>query len=135
MAAAAGPAQVSTAALSVEDVMVISAVACEEMQVVVRDPGLLDSAAQRPMATAFGREVHPELYGKAAALLQALLINHPLVDGNKRTAWLSCVTLLALHGEELRPDIDAAERLILDVISGELSEVGAIAEALRALGR
>lgn len=63
----------------------------------------------RPTAEMHGQQVYPDLIGKAAALLQALAINHPLIDGNKRTAWLACVTFLALHGIQLRPDIDAAE--------------------------
>lgn len=57
----------------------------------------------------------------------------PLFDGNKRTAWLSCVTFLAMNGVDLHPDIDAAERLVIAVATGEMDEVKAISQGLREL--
>jgi death on curing protein len=124
---------VSVVYLSAEDILVIAGFACDDMQVIVRDAGLLESAAHRPAASMFGEEAYPDLLGKAAALLQSLAVNHPLFDGNKRTAWLSCVSFLSLNGVELRPDIDAAERLVVSVATGELDEVKAISDALRDL--
>ena len=53
-------------------------------EVLVRDVGLLEAAAARPRATAFGAEVYGDLFTKAAALLHSLATNHALVDGNKR---------------------------------------------------
>src|SRR6266511_1020829 len=41
----------------------------------VRDIGLLDSAAHRPQASAFGKEAYPTIYEKAAALLEAVVRN------------------------------------------------------------
>jgi death-on-curing protein len=119
--------------LSAEDVLVIADHACPDMQVVIRDAGLLESAVHRPSAAMFGQEAYPDLLDKAAALLQSLAINHPLVDGNRRTAWLSCVTFLAMNDVEPRPDIDAAERLVISVATGELDEVKAISDGLREL--
>ncbi|WP_432089734.1 MULTISPECIES: type II toxin-antitoxin system death-on-curing family toxin [unclassified Streptomyces] len=123
----------SHARLSTEDILIVAEYAVDDQPFVVRDAGLLDSAAHRPSATVFGEEAYPDLLGKAAALLQSLAVNHPAVDGNKRTAWLSCVTFLALNGVQLRPDVDAAERLVIAVATGETDEVGAIADGLRAL--
>lgn len=119
--------------LSSEDILVIAGYACSDMQVVVRDAGLLESAAHRPSAAMFGEEAYPDVIDKAAALLQSLAINRPLFDGNKRTAWLSCVTFLAMNGVDLRPDIDAAERLVIAVATGEADEVKVIAKGLRDL--
>ena len=119
--------------LSSEDILVIAGHACGDMQVVLRDAGLLESAAHRPSAAMFGEEAYPDLIDKAAALLQSLAINHPFFDGNKRTAWLSCVTFLAMNGVDLRPDIDAAERLVIAVATGEIDEVKAIAQGLHEL--
>lgn len=87
----------------------------------------------RPAAAVFGEEAYPRLVEKAAALLQSLAVNHPFFDGNRRTAWLSCVTFLAINGVNLRPDIDAAERLVIDVATDRADEVENIAERLRAL--
>ncbi|MCM1946412.1 type II toxin-antitoxin system death-on-curing family toxin [Streptomyces sp. G2] len=119
--------------LSAEDVLVIAGYAVDDQVVVVRDAGLLESAVHRPSAAMFGEEAYPGLVDKAAALLQSLAVNHPFVDGNKRTAWLSCVTFLAMNGVQLRPDIDAAERLVIDVATGSLDEVKTIAQGLREL--
>ncbi|MFT2019881.1 type II toxin-antitoxin system death-on-curing family toxin [Streptomyces sp. 796.1] len=119
--------------LAAEDVLAIAEIACDDMEVVVRDAGLLESAVHRPAAAMFGQEAYPDLIDKAAALLQSLAINHPLFDGNKRTAWISCVSFLAMNGVQLRPDIDAAERLVIDVATGTTDEIKVIAEGLRAL--
>lgn len=119
--------------LSSEDILVIAEHACPDMQIVVRDAGLLESAAHRPSAAMFGEEAYPDVVDKAAALLQSLAINHPLFDGNKRTAWLSCVTFLAMNGVDLHPDIDAAERLVIAVATGEADEVKVISQGLRDL--
>jgi death-on-curing protein len=52
----------------------------------LRDHHVLESAAARPMASAFGEDAYPTLLEKAAALFHSLVLNHPFVDGNKRTA-------------------------------------------------
>ena len=64
----------------------------------VRDVGLLGSAAARPQATAFGQDAYPDLVAKAAALLQSIVDNHALVDGNKRLGWLATAVFLELNG-------------------------------------
>ncbi|MFI1392583.1 type II toxin-antitoxin system death-on-curing family toxin [Streptomyces griseoaurantiacus] len=119
--------------LSAEDVLAIAEHAVDDQDVVVRDVGLLESVVHRPSATMFGQEAYGDLLGKAAALLQSLVINHPFVDGNRRTAWVSCMVFLAMNGQQLRPDIDAAERLVIAVATGAMDEVKAVSEALREL--
>ena len=64
----------------------------------IRDIGLLGSAAARPQTTAFGEDAYPDLFTKAAALLQSLVNNHALVDGNKRLGWLATAVFLELNG-------------------------------------
>ncbi|MBB1256766.1 type II toxin-antitoxin system death-on-curing family toxin [Streptomyces alkaliterrae] len=117
-----------------EDGPVIAGYACEGGPVEIRDRGLLTSALRRPETTAFGEELFPDVFDKAAALLHGIAVNHPLVDGNKRTAFLACVTLLRLNGVRLRPDVDEAEDLVVGVASGRIREVPEIAGRLRALG-
>ncbi|MET9844960.1 type II toxin-antitoxin system death-on-curing family toxin [Streptomyces ossamyceticus] len=119
--------------LSAEDVLAIAELAVDDQDVVIRDAGLLESAVHRPSASMFGQEAYSDLFDKAAALLQSLTINHPFVDGNKRTAWTSCVVFLAMNRAQLRPDIDAAERLVIAVATGGMDEVKAISEVLRGL--
>jgi death-on-curing protein len=119
--------------LDAEDVLIIAEQACDDAQVLLRDPGLLESAVHRPSAEMFGQEAYPDLFDKAAALLQSLATNHPFFDGNKRTAWLSCVSFLAINGVQLRPDIDRAEQIVLAVATSAIEEVKVIAEELRLL--
>ncbi|MFF5491992.1 type II toxin-antitoxin system death-on-curing family toxin [Streptomyces aquilus] len=119
--------------LSAEDVLAIAAHAVDDQNVVVRDAGLLESAVHRPSASMFGQEAYTDVFDKAAALLQSLAINHPFIDGNKRTAWISCVVFLAMNDVQLRPDIDAAERLVIAVSTGDVDEIKVISEGLRAL--
>ncbi|MGD9997966.1 MAG: type II toxin-antitoxin system death-on-curing family toxin [Ilumatobacteraceae bacterium] len=64
----------------------------------IRDVGLLGSAAARPQTTVFGQDAYPNLVTKAAALLQSIVNNHPLVDGNKRLGWLATAVFLELNG-------------------------------------
>ena len=64
----------------------------------IRDIGLLGSAAARPQTTAFGDDAYPDLLTKAAALLQSIVNNHALVDGNKRLGWLATAVFLELNG-------------------------------------
>lgn len=64
----------------------------------IRDIGLLGSAAARPSATAFGQDAYPDLFTKAAALLQSIVNNHALVDGNKRLGWLATAVFLEING-------------------------------------
>lgn len=66
----------------------------------IRDVGLLGSAAARPQTVAFGEEAYPSIWAKAAALLQSVVKNHPLVDGNKRLGWLATAVFLELNGIE-----------------------------------
>jgi death-on-curing protein len=63
----------------------------------IRDVGLLGSAAARPQTTAFGEDAYPDIWTKAAALLQSIVRNHALVDGNKRLGWLATATFLEVN--------------------------------------
>jgi death on curing protein len=96
----------------------------------VRDLGLLDAAVHRPRASVLGRDAYPDLMTKAAALLHSLARNHPLVDGNKRLAWLATYVCLAKNGVELDPSDDDAYELVVAVAAGELDDVEEIARRL-----
>jgi death on curing protein len=96
----------------------------------VRDIGLLEAAVHRPRASVLGQDAYPDLLTKAAALLHTLARNHPLVDGNKRLAWLATYVFLAKNGIVLEADDDPAYDLVIGVASGAIDEVEAIAAVL-----
>jgi death-on-curing protein len=99
----------------------------------VRDVGLLGSATARPQTTVFGEDAYPDLWTKAAALLQYVLKNHALVDGNKRLGWLATATFLEINGIGVTHIAnDAVYNFVIAVTVGH-DDVGEIAEALRRL--
>jgi death-on-curing protein len=86
----------------------------------VRDLGLLDSASLRPQSVVFGTESYPMLADKGAALIESIVGNHPLVDGNKRLGWAALVSFYALNGIYLELEDDEAYEFVIGVASGEL---------------
>jgi death-on-curing protein len=96
----------------------------------VRDVGLLDSAVNRPRSSAFGNDAYPTLNLKAAALLHSMTINHALVDGNKRVAWLSTAVFCDLNGAAAQLTDAQAFQLVWDIASSDMV-VGEIAQRLR----
>ncbi|WP_445524315.1 type II toxin-antitoxin system death-on-curing family toxin [Streptomyces cyslabdanicus] len=120
--------------LTVQEVLDLAELACGGQEVAVRDLGLLTSAVHRPQSQMFGVEAYTDLFEKAAALLHSLAANHPLVDGNKRMAWMSTVVFLDFNGIEMVDvDQDEAYKLVVEVASGGLEDPGAIARRLRCL--
>jgi len=99
-------------------------------KVQVRDAGLLESAAARPQATAFGSDAYPDLDSKAAALLHSLAWNHALVDGNKRLALAAVIAFYGMNGRRLTLTNDAAYDLVMQVAAGQLDSVSDIAKVL-----
>ncbi|AXH95019.1 type II toxin-antitoxin system death-on-curing family toxin [Ornithinimicrobium avium] len=84
----------------------------------IQDLGVLDSAAHRPSASVFGRDAYPDIDAKAGALLESIVVNHPLVDGNKRLGWLAVVVFYGLNGIDLAAPDDDAYDLVIAVASG-----------------
>jgi death-on-curing protein len=114
--------------LTVEDLLGIAEEALGAP--VVRDIGLLDSAAHRPQASAFGQEAYPTIHEKAAALLEAVVRHHALVDGNKRLGWAAAAVFYDLNGFDLDPpSVDEAVELVVAVAAGHM-ELAKLAERL-----
>jgi death-on-curing protein len=104
--------------LSVDDLVEIAGGVLEE--VLLRDPGLLASAAARPRTTVFGADAYLTFAEKVAALMHSMARNHPLVDGNKRLAWSAGRAFCLLNGHDLRYDGDDAEACVLSIAAGQL---------------
>ncbi|MCX6854171.1 MAG: type II toxin-antitoxin system death-on-curing family toxin [Verrucomicrobia bacterium] len=86
----------------------------------IRDEGLLDSALGKPTNLyAYGSPNHFDL---AASYAYGLVKNHPFLDGNKRTAFVTSILFLHLNGWHFTADeADAAIRT-LALAAGEMSE-------------
>ena len=64
----------------------------------IRDLNLLISAVSRPQASFAGKDLYTTVFDKTAALIHSLIMNHPFVDGNKRTAMVSGARTLFING-------------------------------------
>ena len=70
----------------------------------VRDESLLESALARPQQLHSYGDPPPDLADLAASLAFGLARNHPFVDGNKRTAAVTCETFIMLNDAVLDAD-------------------------------
>jgi death-on-curing protein len=99
----------------------------------IRDVGILEAAAARPRASAFGEDVYPDVLTKAAAFLQSVVKGHALVDGNKRLGWLATYVFLRINGYPMRTARPDDVVTFVEGIAASNDEVDVIAERLRQL--
>jgi len=88
----------------------------------LRDEGLLESALAQPQATFGGQFLHPTISEQAAAYLYHIAMNHPFIDGNKRTAFAVMDTFLRLNGCALNLTDDRAYDLVMRVARGTMTK-------------
>jgi death on curing protein len=96
----------------------------------LRDSGLLESAIAQPMAQFGGQFLHEDLFEMAAALHFSLVMNHPFVDGNKRTALMALLAFLDLNGYSILEPFPGLVDITLSVASGSMSKTQ-LAQLLR----
>lgn len=80
----------------------------------IRDEAALESALARPYSTFDQQELYPTPEEKAAAIIESILINHPFIDGNKRTGYVLMRLTLMSFGK----DISATEEVKYDSVIG-----------------
>ena len=96
--------------LTLDDVLGIHAVLIQRYGGMngIRDIRLVESAISRPQCGYYSGLVE-----ETAALTESLLINHPFVDGNKRTAYASCAVFLRINGLKIGASSQAIYHSIL----------------------
>jgi death-on-curing protein len=87
----------------------------------VRDLPLLEAAAARPAASAFGADAYPSLAEKVAALYHSIARNHPFADGNKRTATLAAIFMFEVNGQRVQWRPEVALAVLLGTAEGQRS--------------
>ena len=85
----------------------------------VRDINLLLSAVGRPQASFDDQDLYPDLFIKAAALMDSLIRNHPFVDGNKRTGILAAALFLRINGYRLNPSNIELEKFTIEAAQSQ----------------
>ena len=88
----------------------------------IRDLGLLESALTQPQATFLGELLHATVWEQAAAYLFHLAMNHPFLDGNKRTAFAVMDTFLRVNGFVLNLTQAQKYEFVIQVVERKLSK-------------
>lgn len=85
-----------------------------------RDQGLLESALNRPRQLYnYGQ---PSLFELAAQYAAGIIKNHPFVDGNKRSGFMSAALFLEINGQHFHaPEEEVVERT-LALAAGAITE-------------
>jgi death on curing protein len=86
----------------------------------VRDQGMLESALNRPL-NKWGYE-NASIVECAVAYAYGIAMNHPFVDGNKRTAFLAMGVFLEKNGYRLTATEPDSTTTFLKLAAGEMTE-------------
>lgn len=90
----------------------------------VRDAGLLDSALAKPKNRLAYSENPSDMAALvpvlAAAYAYGVALNHPFIDGNKRTAAVVCETFLELNGFTLETTDEEMYKVFMQLAEGRL---------------
>ena len=92
----------------------------------VRDQGSLESALARPFQTFGGEELYQSFEEKAAAIAESIIINHPFVDGNKRTGYILMEAVLKFGNINIKASDDEIYKMVIDISTGSLRFEGIV---------
>lgn len=85
----------------------------------IRDIFLLTSAIGIPESTFDGQYLHSDFFEIAAAYAYHICMNHPFVDGNKRTGLAAALVFLDYNGIEIEDPEEILYEAIMNVASGK----------------
>ncbi len=88
----------------------------------IRDAGLLESALGKPKNLYHYSDPKPALADLAASYAYGIALNHPFVDGNKRTAFIACQLFLRLSGIQITASQAEKYDTFIKLASDDLSE-------------
>jgi death-on-curing protein len=88
----------------------------------IRAQELLESALAQPQVTFGGEYLHSTIAAQAAAYLFHLCMNHPFIDGNKRTALATAIAFLKVNGYQLQLSQDQAYDLVIKIAEHKIDK-------------
>ena len=98
----------------------------------VRDEDLLESSTVTPYQSAFGTDMYPTIFDKAAKYLFEFAHYQIFNDGNKRTGLAVMGYFLAANGFEFNmSDVDTYE-FVMDIANNKYTEINEIADVIKA---
>lgn len=86
----------------------------------IRDLSGLEAALARPYATFDQQELYQSGIEKASAILESIIINHPFVDGNKRTAYGLMQLILIDHDLVVKVTEEEQYSFVISASMGEI---------------
>jgi death-on-curing protein len=86
----------------------------------IRDKELLESAINRPHATFGNEDLYHTPIEKAAAILESILINHPFIDGNKRTGYVLARLILLEDSIDIKASQEEKYKFVMKVSKAEI---------------
>jgi len=86
----------------------------------VRDEGLLESALSKPQNLfAYAK---PSCTEMAASYATGIILNHPFLDGNKRTGFMIAAVFLEVNGYEFTATEESVVEITLALAAGHVKE-------------
>lgn len=93
----------------------------------VRDNHALLSLESAPRQKVFGKELYPTIFSKAALYTRDIIMNHPFLDGNKRTGIVTASIFLENNGYHFMANEGDIEEFAVRIVENKLT-VDIIAE-------
>jgi death-on-curing protein len=93
--------------------------------------GMVEGCLERAMTFVYDFQPFPKLFLKAAALLYSVIVFHPFVDANKRTAFESTRILLRMNGYRLIVTASEGVAFTKSIAELKVTQVFDIAKWLR----
>lgn len=85
----------------------------------IRDLSGLESALARPFQTFGGEDLYPGMLEKAAAIGESIIVNHPFIDGNKRTGYILMEAVMRFGGIRISCNDDETYQFVIDISTGD----------------
>ena len=108
--------------LSKEDILQIHSMAIDETGGIhgIHNYDAVLSLEITPKQKVFGKELYPTIFLKAAVYARNIIMNHPFLDGNKRTGMISASVFLEDNGYKIIAKKGEIEKFALKIISDKL---------------
>jgi death-on-curing protein len=114
---------IKTPLITLEDVLEIQRETINNFggRIGVRDMNQLMSCIDKIYMSVFGEDAYPSLFDKAAAFFEGFINTHPLLDGNKRTAFEGLLLILNRGGYKLLKTYNQSRPFIINIVEKRMS--------------
>ena len=108
--------------LSAEDILQIHSIVVDETggSHGVRNRHAILSLENSPKQTFANKELYPTLFSKAAVYAHNIIMDHPFIDGNKRTGMTCAAVFLEKNGYKISIREGGVEKFALEIVARRL---------------